>query len=141
MFKFPPHEIDRMLESMTYRHPKVVLEERRQEWVRNVCGCMPGVSAEAVNRASQLIIREAFRIGQSSPIDPQMLAPYLLTVTLKWVLEGQHVDFDKIAERLPRDANAVGTMVVAEGINPLTGRRLTAADLEAAQKGGKLILQ
>ena len=141
MINLPPHEIDRILESIAYRNPKVVLEARRQEWVRNVCGVKPGVSLEACNRVSNLIIREAFRIGQMSPIDPQMLAPYFLTVTLKWILEGRVMDMDTLMDRLPKDPSGVGTMVVAEQINPLTGKRLTAADLKAAQEGGKLILQ
>jgi len=140
MIRMPPAAVDVILDSIMVRDPRVVLEERRARWVQQVCAIKPGVSAAAIHRVSNMIIQCAFRIGRMSAIDPQMLAPFFLGVTCKWLIEGHVMDPDHLVDRLPTTVEGVGTMVVAEQINPLTGRRLTAADLAAAQKGGKLIL-
>ena len=140
MIKMPPAAVDVILDSIMARDPRLVLEERRKQWVYQVCALKPGVSADAIHRISQMIIQSAFRIGRMSAVDPQMLAPFFLGITCKWLIDGRVMDPDHLIDRLPTTVEGVGTMVVAERINPLTGRRLTDADLEAAQKGGKLIL-
>ena len=82
----------------------------------------------------------AQRLGTMSPIDPVKLVPFFLRCTLNWILEGK-ATVHNVVDRLPRTIDELGLMTVAEQINPMTGQKLTTADLKAAQKGGKLKLQ
>lgn len=115
-------------------------EQKRAVWCQTVAAVKPGTNADVIRAAANSVMGAAQRLGQMSALDPVKLVPFLLRCSLNWIIEGR-ATVDNVVDRLPRTVEEVGLMAVAEGVNPMTGRKLTADDLKQAQKGGKLKLQ
>lgn len=138
-----PHNIDNVLLNIMSQ-PGVnvarAVEEKRAIWCQTVASIKPGTNADTIRATADLIIECARRLGTVSMLDPAKLFPFFLRCTLNWIVEGK-ANLDTVVDRLPTTVDGVGLMAVAEGVNPMTGRQLTEADLKAAQQGGKLKLQ
>jgi hypothetical protein len=116
------------------------VEEKRALWCQTVASIKPGTNADTIRATADLIIECARRLGTVSMLDPAKLFPFFLRCTLNWIVEGR-ATLETVVDRLPTTVEGVGLMAVAEGVNPMTGRKLSANDLKAAQQGGKLKLQ
>lgn len=138
-----PRQIDGVLLTLlTQPGPNIAyeFEQKRAIWCQTVASVAPGTNADVIRSTASAVMAAAQRLGTMSPIDPVKLVPFFLRCTLNWILEGK-ATVHNVVDRLPRTIDELGLMTVAEQINPMTGQKLTAADLKAAQKGGKLKLQ
>lgn len=138
-----PHNIDNILLNIMAQPGMSVaraVEEKRALWCQTVASIKPGTNADAIRETADQVLHAAKRLGTMSMLDPVKLFPFFLRCTLNWIVEGK-ANLDTVVDRLPTTVEGVGLMAVAEGVNPMTGRQLTEADLKAAQQGGKLKLQ
>jgi len=115
------------------------LETDMNNWRQVAMTCQPTVNADYVRTVCEEIVRRAQLICQSSPADPDKVIPFLLEATRRWVMEG--VPVGQLGLRVPKTIDELGILIVKMNLNPTTGEKLSARELKAANKLGRLKLQ
>lgn len=127
-----------LLGSMTSAEMKqaVVLDEKKVRWAMTIRQAHPTVDPAYLQTVSEEIVRRAHLIAMQHPgVDSLSVASFFLDRTLAWVIGGMAVP--KIGPALPRNVKELGEMVLRERVNPISGGRLTAADLQPVIKGSR----
>lgn len=111
------------------------LQEKQTRWANTIQLQHPTVDRVYLQTVSEEIIRRAEIISMQSPVESTAIASFFLDRTLAWVMAGMAVP--KIGPALPRNLEELGEMILRERVNPLTGGKLTAADLQPIKKGSR----
>lgn len=116
-----------------------ILEEIKADWIRTVRLAQPTLRANYAQGLCDDIVNRGQIICMTGPVEPLKVVSFLLSRTRAWVLGGFPVH--KIAERLPKNLDELGTFIITENVNPMTGKKLTGKELKEASLKGKHYIQ
>ena len=122
---------------LTEKH--IALEERLAAWTRIICSDRATHNDRQVYLVGRQIVRQAYMIASGTGVmNPEKITEYLLTIALEWLVRDR-LPLQNVMVKMPKSSRDLGLMVLAEGLNPDTGRKLDPRDFEAIlpKKGPK----